>query len=189
MTKQTDSYPANFKPNFTSAFSVTVPQPLAAAFSVLGTTAGLERSILLSPMASAFEPLAKDAVAVEGKLEDAFLRTAPAGSGEGLPRQSFKFTETVKMVPRLAFLDVIVNLQGTLTWDEERHVVLYETVADMVTVRKVRWFEAMDGPGGPATKVSETIEGQCPALLQFITQRTTRSAHQEQMNLYATLFE
>ncbi|KAJ7471760.1 hypothetical protein FB451DRAFT_1250854 [Mycena latifolia] len=184
--REGDAYPANFKPNFDAAFSVTVPRPIDTVFPVLGTSAGLGPTILLSRMASGFEALVADAVPVSGKLEDAFVRTAEGG-GEGLPRQSFKFMETVKIIPGLAFLDVAVRLQGTFTWDAERKVALYETWSDKVVVKKIRRFEAVDG--GAATKISETIVGQCPALLQHITQKTARSAHREQMNLYATLFE
>ncbi|KAJ7076030.1 hypothetical protein B0H15DRAFT_865217 [Mycena belliarum] len=183
-----DPYPANFSPNFRAAFSVTVLHPMATVFQVLGTGAGLERTILLSSMAGGFELLMSDSVAVVGALEDAYVRTARAApEGEGLPRQSFRFMETVKIVPGFAFLDVNVKLQGTFTWDAERRVALYETWSDKVVVRKVRRFE--EAEGGAATKISETIEGQCPALLQYITQRTAQSSHREHMNSYSELFE
>ncbi|KAJ7288197.1 hypothetical protein C8J57DRAFT_1279381 [Mycena rebaudengoi] len=184
--RQDDAYPANFKPNFNSEFSVTIQKPLSTVFPILGTNEGLGPHILLSSLASDFEALGKDTVPVAGNLEDAFVRTAAAG--DGLPRQAFKYKETVKIIPGITFLDVVINLQGTFTWDEARNVALYETASDKdVVVRKIRKFEEVDG--GAATKISETIDGQCPFLLQPITQMTARSAHKEQMNLYSTLFD
>ncbi|KAJ7645273.1 hypothetical protein B0H17DRAFT_1104324 [Mycena rosella] len=169
-----NAYPANFKPNFDSAFNVTLPFPLATVFLILGTDDGLGPHILLSSLASDFEVLAKDSVAVTGNLEDAFARTAP--SGDGFPRQAFKYKETMKIVPGLTSLDVI-----------DRKLALYETSSDKgVVIRKIRHFEEVDG--GASTQVSETIDGQCPALLQIITQTSSRKAHKEQMNLYHTLF-
>ncbi|KAJ7625407.1 hypothetical protein B0H17DRAFT_1111271 [Mycena rosella] len=180
-----DAYPANFKPNFDSAFNVTLPFPLATVFLILGTDEGLGPHILLSSLASDFEVLAKDSVAVTGNLEDAFARTAP--SGDGFPRQAFKYKETMKIVLGLMSVAVVVNLQGTFTWDEDRKLALYETSSDKgVVIRKIRRFEEVDG--GASTQVSETIDGQCPALLQIITQTSSRKAHKEQMNLYHTLF-
>ncbi|KAJ6525223.1 hypothetical protein DFH09DRAFT_1188589 [Mycena vulgaris] len=185
MTKQ-DAYPSNFKPNFDAEFSVTIQKPLSTVFPILGTNEGLSRTILVSSLASDFETLANDSVAVDGNLEDAFARTAPAG--EVFPRQAFKYKETIKIIPGLTFLDVAVHLQGTFTWDEARKVTLYETASDKgIVVRKIRLFEEVDG--GAATKVSETIQGQCPSLLQPITQKTARAAHREHMNMYSTLFE
>ncbi|KAJ7497630.1 hypothetical protein FB451DRAFT_1550452 [Mycena latifolia] len=185
-----DSYPANFKPNFDSEFNVTIQKPLSTVFPILGTNEGLGPHILLSSLASDFVALTQDNVTVSGNLEDAFVRTAPAvAAGAGtFPRQNFKYKETIKIIPGLSFLDVVVNLQGTFTWDEDKNLALYETSSDKgVVVRKIRRFEEVDG--GAATQVSEVINGQCPLLLQPVTQKTARDAHQEQMNLYHTLFE
>ncbi|KAJ6471192.1 hypothetical protein DFH09DRAFT_480318 [Mycena vulgaris] len=186
LSSRQDTYPSSFKPNFDSEFSVTIQKPLSTVFPILGTNEGLGPHILLSSLASDFQALTRDSVAVDGNLEDAFVRTAPAG--EGFPRQAFQYKETIKIIPGLTFLDVVVNLQGTFTWDEARKVALYETSSDKgVVVRKIRLFEEVDG--GAATKVSETINGQCPILLQPLTQKTARDAHKEQMNLYSTLFQ
>ncbi|KAJ7077299.1 hypothetical protein B0H15DRAFT_862149 [Mycena belliarum] len=189
LSSRQDSYPSNFKPNFDSAFNVTIQKPLSTVFPILGTNEGLGPHILLSSIASGFQALTKDTVAVSGNLEDAFVRTLAADSaGAGFPRQGFQYKETVKIIPGVKFLDIVVNLKGTFTWDENRKLSLYETTSDKsVTVRKVRRFEEVDG--GAATLVSETITGQCPFLLQPITQKTARDAHKEQMNLYSTLFK
>ncbi|KAJ7153554.1 hypothetical protein C8R43DRAFT_1126833 [Mycena crocata] len=184
LTRRQDAYPANFKPNFDSDFSVTIQKPLSTVFPILGTSEGLGPHILLSSLASDFQALTADTVTVDGKLEDAFVRTAPAG--DGLPRQAFKYKETVKIIPGISLFDVVVNLEGTFTTDEANNLALYETASDKgVVVRKIRRFEEVDG----ATKVTEHIDGQCPVLLQLITQKTARDAHKEQMNLYHTLFE
>ncbi|KAJ7498058.1 hypothetical protein B0H11DRAFT_1998456 [Mycena galericulata] len=184
-----DSYPANFKPNFDSVFSVVIQQPLSTVYPVLGTNQGLGPSILLESIASDFQAGALDSVIVNGDLEDAFVRTDPAApAGQGLPRQHFQYVETIKIIPGLSFLNVVVNLNGTFTSDQANNISLYETTSDKsVTVRKIRKFESVDG--GAATNVSEVINGQCPFLEQPITQSEARSAHQAQMNLYHTLFQ
>ncbi|KAJ7334929.1 hypothetical protein DFH08DRAFT_879660 [Mycena albidolilacea] len=184
-----DSYPADFKPNFDSVFSVVIQKPLSTVFPILGTNQGLGAHILLESIASDFEEGAADSVNVDGNLEDAFVRTAAAApAGQGFPRQHFSYIETIKIIPGLSFLDVVVHLDGTYTWDEARNITLYETSSDKsVVVRKVRRFEEIDG--GAATNVSEIINGQCPFLEQPITQSQARTAHQAQMNLYHTLFE
>ncbi|KAK7024056.1 hypothetical protein R3P38DRAFT_2956411 [Favolaschia claudopus] len=184
-----DSYPANFKPNFNSEFSVVIQKPLSTVFPVLGTSQGLCKHILLESIASDCNAGATDSVAVSGNLEDAFVRTAAAASdGQGLPRTQFSFIETIKIIPGLSFLDVKVHLNGTYTSDATRKVLLYETSSDKsVVVKKVRRFEEADG--GASTKVSESINGQVFILEQPITQSQARTAHQAQMNLYHTLFE
>ncbi|KAJ6567011.1 hypothetical protein B0H19DRAFT_716775 [Mycena capillaripes] len=184
-----DVYPANFKPNFDSVFSVVIQKPLSTVFPILGTNQGLGPHILLESIASDFQASALDSVNIGGNLEDAFARTLPAApAGQGFPRQHFQYVETIKIIPGLSFLDVVVNLNGTFTWDEARNLSLYETSSDKsVVVRKIRRFEEVDG--GAATNVSEVINGQCPFLEQPITQSQARTAHQAQMNLYHTLFE
>ncbi|KAJ7457002.1 hypothetical protein FB451DRAFT_600289 [Mycena latifolia] len=182
----TSSYPSGFQPNFNSEFSVTIQRPLSTVFSILGTNEGLGAHILLSSLASDFEALARDAVAVDGNLEDAFVRTAAAG--EGLPRQSFTYKETVKIITGLSFLDSVIHIRGTFTWDEQGKVALYESLSDTgVLIRKIRRFEEVDG--GAATQISEKVYGQGAPLLRFINQWIARAAHKEQMNRYSTLFE
>ncbi|KAJ7153328.1 hypothetical protein C8R46DRAFT_474446 [Mycena filopes] len=181
------TYPNGFHPNFSSDNTVTINKPLATVFAVLGTDAGLDGGILLSTLASDVQTLEKDAVVVEGKLEDAFVRLAPpAPDGEGWPRRGFQFKETVKIIPGLSFTNVEVHLKGTLTWDEARGVALYETTnGGSIIVKKIRKFEEVDG----STKVSESIYGQCPAYQKPLVQLTTTKAHRAQMDLYHTLFE
>ncbi|KAJ7832340.1 hypothetical protein B0H14DRAFT_2803247 [Mycena olivaceomarginata] len=120
----TTTYPVEFQPYFLSDNTVTINRPLSTVFTVLGTDNGLERGILFSTLASGFQTLEKDNVAVAGPLEDAFAATA---APDGLPRQRFQFKETIKIIPGLSFTNVEVNLRGTFTWDETRNVALYET--------------------------------------------------------------
>ena len=81
-------------------------------------------------MASEFEFLSLDSVQVQGNIEDTFVRLSDAApAGDGLPRQGFKFKETVKTFPGISALDIIVNLEGCFTWDENRRVSLYETAS------------------------------------------------------------
>ncbi|KAJ6500879.1 hypothetical protein C8R45DRAFT_82778 [Mycena sanguinolenta] len=183
-----DSYPADFQPNFDSIFSVSIQEPLATVFPVLGTNLVLCKQILLESIASDCQVGVLDSVSVDGPLEDAFVRTAPAApAGQGFPRQHFSFIETITIIPGLSSLDVVVHLNGTYTWDQERNITLYETSTDKsVVVRMVRTFEPLDG--GAATNVSEVIHGQCPLLEQPFVQSEARDAQQAQMNLFHTLF-
>ncbi|KAJ7733666.1 hypothetical protein B0H16DRAFT_1732218 [Mycena metata] len=167
------TYPTEFRPNFFSENTVTIHKPLSTVFTVLGTDNGLHRGILLSSLASDFQTLEKDTVAVAGPLEDAFVRTT-IGAPDGLPRQSFQFKETVKIIHGVSFMNVEVNMKGTLAWDESRNVALYETTnGGSILVKKVRRFEEIDG----STKISESIYGQCPAFQRLIVQLTTTKAH------------
>jgi hypothetical protein len=109
-------------------FSVVIQKPLSIVFPILGTNQGLGPHILLETIASNFQSGALDSVNVDGNLEDAFVRTSPAApAGQGFPRQHFAYVETIKIVPGLSFFDVVVNLNGTFTWDEARNLSLYET--------------------------------------------------------------
>ncbi|KAJ6456729.1 hypothetical protein C8R45DRAFT_844759, partial [Mycena sanguinolenta] len=153
-----------FKPNFDSVFSVVIQKPLSTVFPILGTSQGLGAHILLESIASDFQEGAADSVNISGNLEDA---AAPAG--QGFPRQHFSYIETIKIIPGLSFLDVVVHLDGTYTWDEARKVTLYETSSDKsVVVRKIFRFEEING--GTATTVSEVLNGQCPFLEQRVPQ-------------------
>ncbi|KAF7375491.1 hypothetical protein MSAN_00437100 [Mycena sanguinolenta] len=188
ISKKDNSYPADFRPNFDSTFSVSIQKPLATVFPVLGTNLGLREHILLESIASDCQLGVLDSVNVEGPLEDAFVRTALAAPpGQGFPRQHFTYIETIKIIPCLQFLDIVVHLTGTYTWDEERKITLYETSTDKsVLIKKVYTFEPLND--GAATNVSEVMHGQCPILEQPIDQYQTRKVHRAQMSLYHTLF-
>ncbi|KAJ7780920.1 hypothetical protein B0H16DRAFT_1877743 [Mycena metata] len=181
------AYPADFKPNFSAQHSVTINQPLSVVWPVLGAAEGLGKWVLLESIASNFSTQTLDSVNVDGNLEDAFVRTAPAAPvGQGFPRQQFSFTETIKIIPGLSFTDIPVQLSGTYTVDATRNVSLYETTnGSGILVKKVRTFSESNG----VTTVSEQINGQCPTLEQPIVQLTTISAHNQQMALYPTLFQ
>ncbi|KAF7302677.1 hypothetical protein HMN09_00902300 [Mycena chlorophos] len=202
-SKATSTYPAKFKPNFHHTYTVTLQQPLSTVFPILGTNAGLEKTIMVSSIASNFSMGKLDAVAVDGKVEDASVRTqegvemvTEGGEEEEeeedtekqtrFPRQGFSYTETVGIIPGLHFTDVVVKLEGTFTWDEKAGVSLYETTSNSnVTVRKTRIFTESDGQ----TTVAERIDGQCGAWLQPIVQRATASSHKQHMDHYHTLFK
>lgn len=109
---------------------MTIQRPIEEVFRILGTDEGLGPSVLLSSLASDFKLLKRDTVPTQGKLEDAHLRTTPGGPG--LPRQGFSITETMKVVPGVSFLDVHINVEGTITWDQANNITLYESITSCV---------------------------------------------------------
>jgi hypothetical protein len=94
-----------------------------------------------------------------------------------LPRQFFRLQETVPVL--FGLIKKRVNLSGTLTWDEEAKVALYETYSDTgIVVWKVRMFKEVEGKDGKmSTMVSENIEGRCPPWMQWMVQKEATKAH------------
>ncbi|KAG6865182.1 hypothetical protein C0991_004625 [Blastosporella zonata] len=152
-----------FEPNFFSDYSVILDHPLADIFTVIGTSAGLERVTRLSGLCSGFELLDADAVVVDhgASLKDISCRTASSSGGEAtrqLPRQFFIIHEAVPVI--FGLLTTNVSLAGTLTWDKEASFALYESKTNSgidITVWKLRVFEELEGN---KTKVTETIQGK-----------------------------
>jgi hypothetical protein len=72
-------------------------------------------------------------------------------------------------VPLIGPLKKHVDIQGTLTWDEQAKTALYESIAGSISVWKLREFKEEEG--GTKTRVSEWLQGSCPALLQFIVSK------------------
>ncbi|KAG6910871.1 hypothetical protein DXG01_007188 [Tephrocybe rancida] len=173
---------AGFEPNFFSDYSVILNHPLADVFAVIGTSAGHERVTRLSSMCSGFELLNADTVSVAPgtSLKDITVRTTVPSNVEDtstrhLPRQFFVIHENVAVVPGL--INTQVSLEGTLTWDEESKVALYESRTRSgvrVTVWKLRVFEELEGN---RTKVTETIRGKCSVWVKGTVQSQARSGH------------
>ncbi|KAF9041068.1 hypothetical protein BDZ89DRAFT_1090244 [Hymenopellis radicata] len=173
-----------FTPNFTASHAVVLDRPIDKVFAMIGTSEGHERVCRLSSLCTAFELLEKDAVALlaDAVLSESHVRQVDSSEG-GLPRQHFKMTEMVSTF----MIKTNVHIEGTLTWDEKRKVALYESIvpANGITVWKLRQFEDLEGN---KTRVVETIQGHCPALLRRIVEGQTRRAHTAHMELYHTLF-
>lgn len=162
-----------FTPNFTATHTVVLDHPIDKVFAIIGTSEGHERVCRLSSLCTAFELLKNDTVALPGDavLSESHVRQVDLSEG-GLPRQYFKMTETVSTF----MIKTNVHLEGTLTWDEKRKEALYESIAPAngITVWKLRQFEDLEGN---KTRVIETIQGHCPALLRRIVEGQTRKGH------------
>lgn len=173
------------RPNFTAIYAVLLDHPLSEVFPVLATSEGCERVTRLSALCTEFKLDRRDDVAIPAStlLADAHVRTLPAATAADqsqvrtLPRQFF---ELVEMVPILfGIITTKVSLSGTLTWDDNEKVALYETRSNQgILVRKLRRFEEVVGKhGNKQTKVEETIEGSCPGWMKMIVQSEARKAH------------
>jgi hypothetical protein len=167
-----------FSPNFSTTHEVILDYPLSQVYEIIGTSVGHERVTTLSSLASNFNMGEKDFVRTEKTLDKSHLRChtneISCSEGEGLPRIPFSLQETVPMV--FGLVTSVVHLAGTLTWDEENKLALYETHSDKgIDVWKLRRFEDIED--GKKTKVTETIQGRCPALLSWIVQHEARKAH------------
>lgn len=177
----------SFKPNFSSTYSIVLNHPIEEVFSVIGTSEGAERVTRLSGLCSSFELVERDAVPIpdDTPLSQVHLRTvsgliptdAPSNTPERpprtLPRQHFTLVETVPMLFGLIKKDV--HLTGTLTWDYDAKLALYESCSDSgIFVWKLRTFEEAEGG---KTRVTEKIEGVCPGWLRAIVQQATTKSH------------
>jgi hypothetical protein len=82
-------------------------------------------------------------------------------------------TETVPLIFGLVHAEV--HITGSLTWDDEAKLALYESTADFgVLIWKLRMFEEVDAR---TTRVTENIRGKCPLLLKGIVNRQGTTAH------------
>ncbi|GLB40302.1 putative COQ9 [Lyophyllum shimeji] len=184
-----------FLPNFFATYSVVLDHPIADVFLVIGTFAGHERVTRLSAMCSGFELLNADTVTVPEatSLADISVRIASPSEKDDtgplarqLPRQFFIIHETVPVV--FGLVKTHVSLAGTLTWDADAKLALYESKTRSgidVMVWKLRRFEGLEWN---RTRVTETIHGRCPAWLRGIVESQTRAGHVAHMDLYHTLF-
>jgi len=173
-----------FEPNFSFSYSVILDVPVADVFSIIGTSVGHERVTRLSGICFAFVLLKADAVTVPSSVSLADTHVRLASSSEGpppnasvrhLPRQFFALTETATVL--FGLIKTSVHLAGTLTWDEEAKLALYETETTSgisINVWKLRRFEQVEGN---RTRVSETIQGRCPFWLKKTVQEQGSSQH------------
>ncbi|KZV89790.1 hypothetical protein EXIGLDRAFT_771387 [Exidia glandulosa HHB12029] len=181
----------DFKPNFSAEVTMDFQYPIEKVFAAFGSDqTQLCKLVLLSDIASDCQLLARDTVDVAGPLEDTIVRAVPASAnGTGFPRQHYTYKETIKIIPGISLFDIVVDLPGTNTWDEERKVVLYETASESqgVFVKKTRFFESIDD--GKATRYTEKIVGQCNWILQPIVQNQATKTAKQVSSLYHTMFE
>lgn len=93
-----------------------------------------------------------------------------------IDRQHFVMHENIPLL--FGLVKKLVEIRGTLSWDEDARVALYESITDSgITVWKLREFEEVNVEGAPATRVSERIEGLSPAWLKLIVQSETTKSH------------
>jgi len=175
---------------------VILNHPIADVFSIIGTSAGHERVTRLSGMCSGFELLNADTIAVPQttSLADISVRTVSPleahdteeSAVRQLPRQFFVIHEAVPVI--FGIVKTHISLSGTLTWDDEAKIALYESKTNSgisVTVWKLRKFEEVEEG---KTKVTETIQGKCAGWVRDTVQGQTHSGHIAHMDLYHTLF-
>lgn len=169
-----------FNPNFSSDYSVIVNHPIAEVFLTIGTAKGHERVTRLAELTTACALQKADAVAIPQSLtlSEVAVRTLPDHHNfvppvRKLPRQFWTLTETIPLIFGLARTEV--HIAGTLTWDDEAKLALYESLASFgVLVWKLRVFEEIDEN---TTRITEKIRGKCPFLLKGIVQRQASASH------------
>lgn len=169
-----------FSPNFYSNYSVELNHPVDQVFETFNLDH--ERVCRISALCSDFELLELDFLPVPNStpvsqmsfrsLQKSQTSAAPAESTRLASRQSFKMTESV---PLLLGLTKKVYLSGTITVDGMQKVTLYESISDGgIQTWKLRQFKEIDEN---KARITETIYGQCPALLRPIVQKEARRAH------------
>lgn len=178
--------PTHPEPNFTSYYAVLLDRPLSETFPILAERDGFERVTRLSSLCTEFELLKTDTVALSPStsLSQSSVRTLQGYEASEtqeeqvrvLPRQFFKLVETVPIF--FGLFKSRVEITGTLTWDEEARVALYESVTNHgIVVWKLRELEELEEGGKQRTRVKETIKGRCPGWMRFIVQREADKGH------------
>jgi len=172
-------------PDFTSKYSVLIDHPIAQVFPILAHGDSLESVVRLSALCSGFQLLHPDTVQLDAftPLSKSHLRTKPAyqhipdtlSEGLVLPRQSFSLEETVPIL--FGLTQKKVEIQGTLTWDDDAKVALYETLAGDVETWKLKEFVEVEEDGKVKTRVTETIEGRCPWWMKSFVQKVVTKSH------------
>ncbi|PSR94661.1 hypothetical protein PHLCEN_2v4393 [Hermanssonia centrifuga] len=171
--------------NIFTNYSVVIDHPLDEVFKVLGDADGMERVVRLSGLCSGFtlQTDKSDMICTPGDapLSESSVRTIPAGQqfapgGRLLSRRFFHLQEAIPII--FGLFNRKVNIYGTQTWDPEEKVALYESTAEMgVVIWKLRRFQEIEDGEKKKTKVSETIKGRAPALLQYIVQKQAVVSH------------
>lgn len=94
-----------------------------------------------------------------------------------LSRQAFRLQETIPLF--FGLIKRTVDIVGTVTWDDDTKVSLYESVTEGqgIEVWKLREFAEVEVDGKVMTRVTETIEGKCPGWLRFIVQNEVVKSH------------
>ena len=168
-----------YKPhNFTTAYTVTLPQPLSTVFPVLAYGENIERSIRCYGFCTDFELYHADAAQLpaDKPLVDSQMRLVAPSAAGGLTRQWFRMQETIPLL--FGLYKQKVEVVGCQTWDEEAKAVLYESVTDQgILIWKLRTFEEVDDGGVKTTKVTEVIKGTCPGWMKWIVKREATEAH------------
>jgi hypothetical protein len=171
-------------PRYTAGHTVVLEHPVSTTFPRLGRGDTMEASVRLSNLVSRFDLIKSDTVAIPSTLHlsEASVRTLPgsanAAAGERLlPRQFFHLEETIPVV--FGLIKQTVKINGTLTWDEDAKVALYESLEESqgILTWKLREFEEFEEEGVVKTRVKESIQGHAPKLLKGIVEKTTRESH------------
>lgn len=179
-----------FTPRYTTDHTVVLAHPVSVTFPRLGCGDTMEASVRLSDLVSRFDLIKSDMVAIPSTLDlsKASVRTlaASANAGEGerlLPRQFFHLEERIPMM--FGLIKQTVRINGTLTWDEDAKVALYESLEESqgILIWKLREFEEFEEDGVMKTRLKESIQGYAPKLLVGIVEKKTRESH-----MYASYF-
>jgi hypothetical protein len=92
-----------------------------------------------------------------------------------LPRYFFTLVEDVPVL--FGMVKTKVTIAGTLTWDEDAKIALYESeTTSGVTVKiwKLRRFEALEGN---RTRVTEIIQGKSPFWIKGTVYKECSEGH------------
>jgi hypothetical protein len=173
-----------FEPNFTTTHTVIIDQPYEVVFRTIGTPQGHERTAKLSKLATGYDSLSEDRIKIphSTSLSDTNVRTSestdleqPEEGSRILRRQQFKLTETVPVA--FGLVNVPVPIYGTICWDEEAGVSLYESQTDNAAKIKIWKCRKFYREGDGRTKVTETIHGKAPSLMRRLVASETSKGH------------
>lgn len=105
--------------------------------------------------------------------------TNPYSGCEVVLRANFIFSGTTPLL--FGIINSPLEVTGSQVLDEEDRIVLFESAVTKQGIRelKVRTFEEVEGV--KATRVTETVWGDCPWYMEWILQMIAPGVHREHM--------
>ncbi|CAF1411088.1 unnamed protein product [Adineta steineri] len=148
---------------FQFGHQVVLPSvPIDVAFKRLTSAAYVERVVRLSDLASDFQLISNKGNVIR-----------------------YQFVENISLIGGLIKKRVPIIVKQTI--DRHNMTLLYESDGNKgkILITKWRIFTPIETGG---TLVTETVDGECPALYQPITKRQGHKSLIEGMNKYPSLF-
>lgn len=195
--------------SFRMSHTVDLAHPISTVWPALSESTRLAILQGLTPEAQKFTLLVPDTVLIPVKeLQDTLAQSHPTTAAnlprpcslpaltptdnpdDGyrfVPRANFSFSGTTSLA--FGLINSPLKVAGSQVVVEDGRIVLFESAVAGQGIRelKARTFEEVDS--GQATRVTETVWGECPWYMAWFLRMVAPSVHREHMERYWKLFE